>query len=119
MRGYDIETLTNDVAEVIQQRDLHDVTLVAHSMGSIEAVNYLAQHDGDRIARLVLVAPTTPLLVQTEDNPDGVVPLGSRVTRQIGRLTCSVSWGYSVASEASRSYPHKRRDHRGRGLRQR
>ncbi|MBR0798296.1 alpha/beta hydrolase [Bradyrhizobium jicamae] len=72
MTGYDLETLTDDVAEVIEQRDLRDVTLVAHSMGSIEAVNYLARHGSDRIARLVLVAPTTPFLLQTEDNPDAV-----------------------------------------------
>jgi non-heme chloroperoxidase len=70
--GYDLDTLTDDVADVFEQRDLRDVTLVAHSMGSIEAVNYLARHGSDRIARLVLVAPTTPFLVKTEDNPDAV-----------------------------------------------
>ena len=70
--GYDLDTLTEDVAAIIEQRDLRDVTLVAHSMGSIEAVNYLARHGSDRIARLVLVAPTTPFLVKTEDNPDAI-----------------------------------------------
>ena len=70
--GYDLDTLTEDVADVIEQLDLRDVTIVAHSMGSIEAVNYLARHGSDRIARLVLVAPTTPFLVKTEDNPDAV-----------------------------------------------
>lgn len=72
MAGYDLKTLTNDVADVIEQRDLRDVTLVAYSMGSIEAVNYLARYGSDRISKLVLVAPTTPFLVQTEDNPDAV-----------------------------------------------
>jgi pimeloyl-ACP methyl ester carboxylesterase len=32
----------------------------------------LARHGSERIAKLVLLAPTTPFLVQTEDNPDGV-----------------------------------------------
>jgi non-heme chloroperoxidase len=72
MTGYDLETLTADVADVIEQRDLYDVTLVAYSMGSIEAVNYLARYGSDRISKLVLLAPTTPFLVQTEDNPDAV-----------------------------------------------
>ncbi len=72
MTGYDLETLTADVADVIEQRDLNDVTLVAYSMGSIEAVNYLARYGSKRISKLVLVAPTTPFLVQTEDNPDAV-----------------------------------------------
>ncbi|MBW7966378.1 alpha/beta fold hydrolase [Bradyrhizobium sp. BR 10261] len=70
--GYDLETLTDDVAAVIEARDLRDVTLVGFSMGTVEAVNYLRRYGSDRIARLVLVAPTTPFLVQTEDNPDAV-----------------------------------------------
>lgn len=70
--GYDLDTLTDDVAAVIEARDLRDVTLVGFSMGTVEAVNYLARYGSDRIARLVLVAPTTPYLVKTEDNPDAV-----------------------------------------------
>lgn len=70
--GYDLDTLTDDVAAVIEARDLHDVTLVGFSMGTAEAVSYLGRYGSERIARLVLVAPTTPLLVKTEDNPDGV-----------------------------------------------
>jgi len=70
--GYDLETLTDDVAAVIEARDLRDVTLVGFSMGTVEAVNYLGRYGSDRIARLVLVAPTTPFLIKTEDNPDAV-----------------------------------------------
>jgi non-heme chloroperoxidase len=70
--GYDLDTLTDDVAAVIEQRDLRDVTLVGFSMGTAEAVSYLGRYGSDRIARLVLVAPTTPFLVRTEDNPDAV-----------------------------------------------
>jgi non-heme chloroperoxidase len=46
--------------------------LIAHSMGTIEAANYLACHGSGRIGRLVLAAPTTPFLTQTDDNPDAV-----------------------------------------------
>ncbi|QQN61757.1 alpha/beta hydrolase [Bradyrhizobium diazoefficiens] len=70
--GYDLESLTDDVASVIEARDLRDVTLVGFSMGSVEAVNYLGRYGSDQIARLVLVAPTTPFLVKTEDNPDAL-----------------------------------------------
>ncbi len=70
--GYDLNTLTDDVASVIEQRDLRDVTLVAYSMGTAEAVNYVARYGSGRIAKLVLLAPTTPFLVKTEDNPDAV-----------------------------------------------
>jgi pimeloyl-ACP methyl ester carboxylesterase len=70
--GYDLDTLTDDLAAVMEARDLRDVTLVGFSMGTNEAVNYLARYGSERIARLLLVSPTTPFLVQTEDNPDAV-----------------------------------------------
>ena len=59
-RGYDYETLAGDLAAVIEQLDLHDVTLVGYSMGSGEAIHYLSRHGRDRIARLVLVSPVAP-----------------------------------------------------------
>jgi pimeloyl-ACP methyl ester carboxylesterase len=72
--GYDMDTLADDLAAVLDQKDLRDAILVAHSMGSIEAVNYLARHGSGRIAKLVLLAPVTPYILKTDDNPDGVPP---------------------------------------------
>jgi pimeloyl-ACP methyl ester carboxylesterase len=69
---YDLDTLADDVAAVVEGLDLRDVILVAHSMGSIEAVRYCAGRGSNRIARLVLAAPTTPFLTWTADNPDAV-----------------------------------------------
>ena len=70
--GYDYDTLADDLAQLLTSLDLRGVTLVAHSMGSGDAVRYLTRHGTDRIDRLVLVAPTTPFLLRTPDNPDGV-----------------------------------------------
>lgn len=70
--GYDLNTLTDDVATVIELLDLHDLVLVAHSMGSIEAVRYCAGRGSKRVARLVLAAPVTPFIAKTGDNPEGV-----------------------------------------------
>ena len=72
--GYDLDTLADDLAAVIGHFDLHEATLVAHSLGSKEAVRYLTRHGDARIARLVLIAPTTPLLRRTADNPGGLDP---------------------------------------------
>ena len=72
--GYDIDTMADDLAAVIGHFDLHEATLVAHSLGSKEAIRYLTRHGDSRIARLVLIAPTTPLLRRTADNPDGLDP---------------------------------------------
>ena len=70
--GYDLNTLATDVATVIEQLDLRDVVLVAHSMGSVEAVRYCAERGSKRVARLVLAAPVTPFILKTSDNPEGV-----------------------------------------------
>jgi len=70
--GYDADSLADDVAAVLDQLDLRDVILVAHSMGSIEAVDYLARHGSGRISKLVLLAPVTPYLMKADDNADGI-----------------------------------------------
>jgi non-heme chloroperoxidase len=70
--GYDFDTLADDLAAVLNHLRLRGVTLVAHSMGSGEVVRYLTRHGADRVDRVVFVAPTTPFLLKTPDNPDGV-----------------------------------------------
>jgi pimeloyl-ACP methyl ester carboxylesterase len=70
--GYDLDTLVGDLAAVIEHLDLRNVVLVAHSMGSIEAVRYCAGPGAKRVSRLVLAAPVTPFILQTNDNPEGV-----------------------------------------------
>jgi non-heme chloroperoxidase len=72
--GYDIDTMADDLAAVIDHFDLHETTLVAHSLASKEAIRYLTRHGDSRIDRLALIAPTTPLLRRTSDNPDGLDP---------------------------------------------
>jgi non-heme chloroperoxidase len=62
--GYDFDTLADDLAAVIDHFDLHNVTLVGHSPGSRELIRYLTRHGDARIAWMVLVAPTTPILVR-------------------------------------------------------
>jgi non-heme chloroperoxidase len=70
--GYEYDTLADDLNEVIERLDLHGVTLVGHSIGCGEVVRYLSRHGAGRIARIAMVAPNTPLVVKTADNPDGV-----------------------------------------------
>jgi non-heme chloroperoxidase len=72
--GYDFDTLADDLAAVIEHFDLRDITLVGHSLGSRELVRYLTRHGDARIARMVLVAPTTPQLRRSAGNPDGWDP---------------------------------------------
>jgi non-heme chloroperoxidase len=66
-RGYEFDTLADDLAALIEQLDLHEVTLIAHSMGCAEVVHYLARHGASRIARITLVSPIR--LIKADDNP--------------------------------------------------
>lgn len=72
--GYDYDRLADDLAALLEQLNLQEVTLIAHSMGGGEIVRYLSRHGSDRIARIVLVAATTPFLLKTADNLDGIDP---------------------------------------------
>lgn len=71
-RGYDYDTLADDLAALIEHLDLREVTLVGHSMGGGEIVRYLSRHGAGRVARAVLLSTTTPFPLKTADNPDGV-----------------------------------------------
>ncbi len=73
-RGYDFDTLADDLAAVIEALNLRNVTLVGHSMGCSEIARYLTRHGRARVARVVMLAPMTPFLLRTADNPQGVDP---------------------------------------------
>ncbi|AGL15842.1 alpha/beta fold hydrolase [Actinoplanes sp. N902-109] len=70
--GYDYDTLADDLAAVLDHLDLTGVTLVGCALGAGEIVRYLARHGSRRVARIALLATTTPLLLRTGTNPDGV-----------------------------------------------
>jgi non-heme chloroperoxidase len=59
-RGYDYDTLSDDLAAIIERLDLTEVTLVGFSMGSGEVARYLSHHGSSRIARTVLVGAVAP-----------------------------------------------------------
>jgi non-heme chloroperoxidase len=70
--GYDFDTFADDLAMMIEQLDLREVTLVGHSMGCGDISRYLSRHGMERVARAALVAPTTPFILKTADNPEGL-----------------------------------------------
>ena len=70
--GNEMDTYADDLATVIQTLDLRDLTLVGHSTGGGEIVRYLGRHGSGRVAKLVLVSAVPPLMVRTDDNPEGL-----------------------------------------------
>lgn len=71
--GYDCDSLADDLATLLNELDLNEVTLVGYSFGGGEIVRYLTRHGTSRIAKIVLIAPAaTPFVMKTADNPNGV-----------------------------------------------
>jgi non-heme chloroperoxidase len=71
-RGYDFDTLADDIAAVMDTLELQNVVLVGHSLGGAEVVRYLTRHRSRRVTHAVLIAPNTPFGMKTEDHPDGM-----------------------------------------------
>lgn len=69
--GYDYDTLTDDLAGLMDELDLHNVTLVGFSMGGGEVARYVTKYGQDRLHSVVFAAAVTPYMMKTDDNPDG------------------------------------------------
>ena len=69
--GYDYDTLTDDLQQIIEQLKLENATLVGFSMGGGEVVRYLSRYSGKGVSKIILVSSITPFRLKTEENPDG------------------------------------------------
>ncbi|WP_147107751.1 alpha/beta fold hydrolase [Nesterenkonia populi] len=69
--GYDYDTLADDLAGLLEELDLRDVTLVGFSMGGGEVARYIARHGQERLHSVVFAGAVTPMMMKSEDNPDG------------------------------------------------
>ena len=69
--GYDYNTLADDLADVIEQKDAQNAILVGFSMGGGEVARYMSRHAGKNIAKAVLVSSVVPYMLKTQDNPHG------------------------------------------------
>jgi non-heme chloroperoxidase len=70
--GNDMDTYADDLAELIDTLDLHDVILVGHSTGGGEVARYIGRHGTSRVAKAVLLGAVAPLMLKTEANPGGL-----------------------------------------------
>ncbi len=70
--GYDYDTFAADLNTLMEKLDLHEATLVGHSMGTGEVTRYLGTYGSERVDRGVLISPIPPFLLQAGDNPEGL-----------------------------------------------
>jgi non-heme chloroperoxidase len=70
--GHDMDTYASDVAELTEALDLRDAIHIGHSTGGGEVIHYAAKYGKGRISKAVLISAVTPIMLQSESNPDGV-----------------------------------------------
>jgi non-heme chloroperoxidase len=70
--GNEMDTYADDLAAVLDHLDIQVATLVGFSTGGGEVARYVGRHGTGRVAKLVLVSAVPPLMLQTDDNPNGV-----------------------------------------------
>jgi non-heme chloroperoxidase len=69
--GNDLDTYADNLAELVQQLDLKNVTHVGHSTGGGEVARYIGRHGTKRVAKAVLISAIPPLMLKTPANPAG------------------------------------------------
>jgi non-heme chloroperoxidase len=70
--GNDMNGYADDLAAVIEELHLKDVTLVGHSTGGGEVTRYIGRHGTKRVAAAILIGAVPPILVKSASNPEGI-----------------------------------------------
>ena len=70
--GYDYDTMTDDLAKLMDHLSLENATLLGFSMGGGEVARYFTRHGGKGVVQAILVSAVTPSMEKTPENPDGV-----------------------------------------------
>jgi non-heme chloroperoxidase len=71
--GHDIDHYAADAFAVAKALDLNNAVHIGHSTGGGEVARYVARHGepAGRVAKAILVAAIPPLMLKTDDNPEG------------------------------------------------
>lgn len=70
--GHDMDHYANDVAEVVKHLNIKNAIHIGHSTGGGEVAHYIARHGQENVKKAVLVSAVPPLMVKTENNPEGL-----------------------------------------------
>ncbi|WP_313017758.1 alpha/beta fold hydrolase [Atlantibacter hermannii] len=70
--GHTMDQYAEDLAELTAHLDLKEAIHVGHSTGGGEVARYIGRHGTAWVAKAVLIGAVTPVMIQTDYNPDGV-----------------------------------------------
>jgi non-heme chloroperoxidase len=62
------------MSELIEHLDLKGVILIGHSTGGAEIARYIGRHGPSRVSKAVMISTNPPLMMQTDNNPEGLPP---------------------------------------------
>lgn len=69
--GNDMDHYADDVAAVVDHLGTYGAMHVGHSTGGGQVVRYIARYGQDKVSKAVLIGAVPPLMVKTENNPNG------------------------------------------------
>lgn len=72
--GYDYDTLSDDLAQVLEATGADDAALFGFSMGGGEVARYMSRHGGKGVRATGLIASVVPYMLKDASNPDGLDP---------------------------------------------
>jgi non-heme chloroperoxidase len=70
--GNEMDTYSDDLAELTAKLDLKDAIHIGHSTGGGEVARYIGRHGTSRVAKAVLIGAVPPIMVKTDANPGGL-----------------------------------------------
>jgi non-heme chloroperoxidase len=70
--GYDYDTFTQDLHELITALDLHDIVLGGMSMGGGEVARYFGTYGSERVGAAAIISGVPPFLLKTPETPNGL-----------------------------------------------
>ncbi|MCC3574159.1 MAG: alpha/beta hydrolase [Microcoleus sp. PH2017_29_MFU_D_A] len=70
--GNEMDTYADDLAALMETLDLNAATLIGFSTGGGEVARYIGRHGTARLAKAALISAVPPLMLKTEQNPDGL-----------------------------------------------
>jgi non-heme chloroperoxidase len=69
--GNDMDTYSDDLAELTSKLDLKDAIHIGHSTGGGEVTRYIGRHGTKRVAKAVLIGAIPPVMLKSASNPGG------------------------------------------------
>ena len=70
--GNEMDTYSDDLAQLFEHLNLHGAMMVGHSTGGGEVARYIGRHGSKRVSKAVLVSAVPPIMVQSDKNPGGL-----------------------------------------------